>query len=146
MVDERFYKFLSEIFLKGKKRRHNRESYFFCIALKNVNVAFLFVTVNLAFSAGRSSVETGCILTTQFPEHFIYFHVPDVTATLRTNLRFATIAQGVPNICFHDNIIYLYIIFLGKGKKSFDRLPCLEPSNVKVCNAIVIPPSNDRST
>ena len=46
MVDERFYKYLSEIFLKGKKRRHKRGIYFFCIALQNVNVAFLFVTVN----------------------------------------------------------------------------------------------------
>ena len=65
---------------------------------------------------GRSSVEKGCILTTQFPKRFIFFHVPDLTATLGKNLRFATIAQRVPKICFHDKIMYLYIILLGKGK------------------------------
>ena len=79
-----------------------------------------------------------------FAEHFIYFHVPDLMATIWTNLLFATLGKG--SLKSASITTFTYTLYLQEKEKSPLIVFVLEPSNMKVFNIIVIPSSTARPT
>ena len=77
-------------------------------------------------------------------EHFIYFHVPHLMATIWTNLLFATIGKG----CLKSASIttFTYTLYLQEKEKSPLIVFLLEPYNMKVFIIIVVPSSTARPT